>query len=323
MKGKIFTAIASVIASATLLSACSTAYNISFYAYFQDNYNISPAICVEELKYTMSLEDAGEYNGYTVAYSQGECTMKLTRDSNDVYTLVTTQTASVTYTLNGSTTDPLQDSVQSTVVFKSAKNGLDPISSERRFISHSPVNTTPVTVNDCYKKYDRTVVTNYTYTEEGTTGTTTITDNMKTENNVSTSTFTVDEKKYTYLDNEQLLFALRCMVPSTTTKVQVYAPFSKATQRMKTYFAGSTTAKDFDGIEIDGKTMKREISYYPVTVQIDARRSGTAKTVWVAATTSATSNTYRNVVLRYENPLPYNLGTLTYQLVKADFTDKA
>ena len=141
-----------------------------------------------------------------------------------------------------------------------------------------------------------------------------------TEATPLTSNFSIDTKKYTYLDNEQLLFALRGLDPSSTSapKFLVYNAFADVVQTIKVSFS-SETGEDFEIVK-NGTTVKDTIPYYSADVSIDSKNPGATQTAWLAKAIDPSVNTYRNVVLRLEAPLSYNLGTLVYKLKSANFS---
>ena len=66
---------------------------------------------------------------------------------------------------------------------------------------------------------------------------------------------------------------------------------------------------------------KHDVSYVPYSLAINDTAPGATQKVWVAETTKAENNEYRNVILKMETPLSFNLGTLVYELSSVDFLD--
>lgn len=64
-----------------------------------------------------------------------------------------------------------------------------------------------------------------------------------------------------------------------------------------------------------------DVSYVPYSLAINDTAPGATQKVWVAETTKAENNEYRNVILKMETPLSFNLGTLVYELSSVDFLD--
>ena len=101
----------------------------------------------------------------------------------------------------------------------------------------------------------------------------------------------------------------------------VYAPFTNAVQTIKASFASKEEGTEFTfKKDAEEEKKSRVINYYPVTLSIDAENPGQSQTAWIAETGNAKDNLYRNVILRLETPISYNLGTLIYELSSAEFS---
>lgn len=320
MKRKIFLAMTTVI-SALFLASCSCdgcAGNpkVSFKDYYWKDADYAVTEVNETLSYAVTHSGNNSYNDYTVHYSDGVYEMHLQKTGEDVYTLETNFSIGVSFEYGGVSTEVFQDSTSSTTTFYSAKNMLRPISSTKTVVSHSPAQNAPEKLEDCYTLYNQTVTTVY----DGAKGTTTVVNN-ENQKSITTNFEFEDTDKYAYLDNEQLLFALRCMNPSATGKVQIYSPYANAVQVISTAF-GSNVSGNFN-LKLNGATESQayQVSYTPVTLEIDAKLNGNTQTVWIAKTTDTNNNTYRNVMLKYVAPLPLTLGEFTYNLVSATFAN--
>jgi hypothetical protein len=84
----------------------------------------------------------------------------------------------------------------------------------------------------------------------------------------------------------------------------------------------SSEATESFTFEIDGTKKDRTIAYYPTTIAKSGSNPGSTQTAWYAQNTRADTeeeNRYRNVMLKLEAPISYNLGTLVYTLEKATF----
>ncbi|MBE7085150.1 MAG: hypothetical protein E7368_03750 [Clostridiales bacterium] len=323
MKRKIFLTVATLLATTTLFASCSCDgcagdTKVSFKPYFMNDVDIhAKDDDVETLKYKVEFNGSGSSaNGYTLNYQNGEYTSTLAVnmvENKEVYTLTTHFSIDVSYTYAGvSVVDkdgkPFKDTVDSTITFYSTQEGLQPIKSTKTAVSHSPSQATIQKPEDCYTYYNQTIETIY----EGNKGTSTITDHTKSDWKEE-STFEIDTKKYSFVDNEQLLFALRCLNPNSA-KLSVYSPFVEAVQTIAVDFS---TDKDSLSLTLNGE--EKKIPFNKVSLGIDAKNAGSKQTVWIAKTVNPNSNTYRNVMLKYETPFPYSLGSLTYTLVSADF----
>ena len=322
MKRKFLTTAVTALLATSMLSACGMSNKVTFMDFWKKSVAESVINTVTEVsEYNVSFTE-GSNTSFSVAYQNG--TYKTTfisemKDQKIVYTYTTEFSIQVQYTCAGETSEWLNDSVTTTVSFQSSNNGLKPISSEKHGINHSPLSIGPATITTAYKKYDMSLKTIYDETCENATST--ITDNLLDKNNVTTNTFTVSHDSYNYLDNEQLLFAIRCLnlAENTSAKFRVYSPFANTTQKIKAS-CGAEVTKDFT-FAIGGESATRNLAYYPVTVQLSAKNNntGTPKTLWIAKTTDAQNNTYRNAMLRQEIPLSFNLGTLVFELKNTTF----
>lgn len=311
---KLLSAIALTLCATTLIACANSNDDVMFRKYWLEDVDVTPSTVLETLEYDVAFdEDSGLNENYTVDYKNGKYTTKLTL-SEGVYCYETSLNIDVIYTAGNQTLEK-HDTVVTSVKFKETAN-LQPISSHKEIICHSPSNGGS-TLETCFVAYNYTVDT--TYNENGLGGTSVIVNNdPEADNTPQTQTFTV-ESKYTYLDNEQLLFALRGLSQSTTSaSVSVYAPFSGVVQSINLTYDSLQKGTEFTFMK--GETqIKQVINYYPVSMKINTQLSGTTQTVWIAEMTNAKSNAFRNVILQLKTPLSYNLGSLIYTLKSANF----
>ena len=308
---KILSAIALTLCAATLTACAGTSEKVTFKEYWLEDANVTPATVLETLEYDVTFKkSAGLNESYTVDYKNGVYTTKLTLNDG-VYRYETSLNIDVTYTV-GEKSVTKNDSILSWVEFKKTAK-LQPIKSHKEIACHSPANGGS-TIETCFVASDYTVET--TYNENGLGGKSVIVDNATKAS--QESTFTVEDK-YTCLDNEQLLFALRGLTQSTiTASLSVYAPFSGVVQSIDLTYSSLKKGTEFV-FQKGESQVKQAINYYPVSMKINAQLPGATQTVWIAETTNAQSNTFRNVILQLETPLSYNLGTLIYKLKSANF----
>ena len=308
---KILSAIALTLCAATLTACAGTSEKVTFKEYWLEDANVTPATVLETLEYDVTFKkSAGLNESYTVDYKNGVYTTKLTLNEC-VYRYETSLNIDVTYTV-GEKSVTKNDSILSWVEFKKTAK-LQPIKSHKEIACHSPANGGS-TIETCFVASDYTVET--TYNENGLGGKSVIVDNATKAS--QESTFTVEDK-YTCLDNEQLLFALRGLTQSTiTASLSVYAPFSGVVQSIDLTYSSLKKGTEFV-FQKGESQVKQAINYYPVSMKINAQLPGATQTVWIAETTNAQSNTFRNVILQLETPLSYNLGTLIYKLKSANF----
>lgn len=321
MKRKNMKTLLALLLSATCLTACSTSQKVSFSEYWRADSATKQDIS-ETLEYAVTYESNDGATAYSLDYTNGKYVTTLTTETDEngkkYYCYKTELTVTAVYTFNGEVAE-FNDRTLTEVHFEQSSS-LKPTYSRKEFVNHSPVYGLTVSeqtaLDECYAPYDYVVETTYSTIENG-VGKCVVTNNEKTT--TSENDFELDVEKYTYLDNEQLLFALRGIkaTASTAHTFMVYSPFARIGQRVKATFS-SKEGTEFS-YRRDGTDVKETIEYYPASIVLNEKNSGTTQTAWYAAITNPQSNTYRNVMLRLEVPLTYSLGTLTYQLTSANF----
>lgn len=300
------------------MSACSSNEKIAFHHFWKENVLATQYSLTETLVYdvTFSASTLSSNRNYTLDYKDGVYTTSLTLHKNEdgqsfYYVYRTELSINAVYTLQGET-KTCEDSIVSEIQFKDDST-LTPIRSTKTIKSSSPVNAEVSSLENCYSAYEYTIHTEYN--DAGSHGATTITNK---ENESETEEFDIDTSKYCYLDNEQLLLAVRGIDPTVNSgaNVQVYAPFTKKTQTIGIQFSSIVSA-DFS-FQQNGEAVTKTAKYYPVSVKIGGNYPGATQTVWVA---SQKTSAFRNVLLKLETPLSYDLGTLTYTLRSAEFSN--
>ncbi len=354
MKSKKFIALACALASTTVLAACSGEQKISFTANWQPN-TTGPEfsnLSTEQLSYEVTFEEGKSMyaDSYSVSYSSGAYETKLSGitkakateeiesfellqgDERNLrgeigaeifYRYETTFTIDVQFILKktGETSEVFEDSVKTVVYFKGAANGLTPIYSHKELICKSPVGADVSKIDQCYTSYNMTTDIDYTAKKAAST----IRDYegtylRKAKNDAfaeKTSTFTPSSEDYTYLDNEQLLFALRGMGTSATS-FSVYQAPERAKKKIDVSVGKKTGYTVAAGV-IGEK--EKNVNYRAYTLTYDSENPGAAQVAWIANTVDANDNTNRNVMLKLETPLGYNMGSLVYTLKSAKFLD--
>ena len=309
---KLFSTLALALCATTFISCGGANEKVTFKEYWFEDANVTPATVMETLSYDVEFKKSSglSTNGYIVDYKNGEYTTKLTL-TGDVYRYETSLTIDAVFTVGNQTVEK-SDSILSWVEFKKTAK-LQPIASHKEIVNHSPSNG-GTTIETCFIPCDYTVDT--TYNSDGLGGKTVIVNNKNEAK--QEKTFNVEDK-YTYLDNEQLLFAIRGLSQSTATAtLSVYAPFSSVVQNISLQYSALKKGTEFTFQKGEEK-IKKVINYYPVSVKINAQLPGATQTVWIAETGNASANTFRNVILQWETPLSYNLGSLIYKLKSANF----
>lgn len=309
---KLFPILALALAFTTLSACTNTDYKLTFHP----NWCEKPMDNAETVSETLVYKVEGKNMNapYALSYKNGSYTTTLTSTANG-YVYETALSVEVDFGFESET--PLVDTVTTRVEFLTSGNALRPVSSYKSVSSHSPMDVTePTKEEHCYNEYKYTIETTYNADGNASSKVT----NLLHETPVSTDmTFTYTDDEYTYLDNEQLLLALRALPNSTTGgSVNVFSPYVKDVQRLKISLADQT-AKDFS-YTLNGTATTSSIAYRTASVVLDAKNSGATQTIWLAKNTVDSSdpnkhvNQYRNMILYMETPISYALGTLTYTL---------
>lgn len=321
----------------TLLSACSSvSQKLQFSPNWTQNTLGNTGVITEEevLTYEVTFEDETSLNEeyFSVIYcpnTSGSYVTTLQPNSEaDGYTYSTALTIEVQFEMPDGTKELFTDSVTTTTVFKSTANSLQPVRSEKTVVSHTPRNASATELKDTYIAYDYTVVTEYN--ADCTGGTITYTDRGETLISAEqypatkTSTFEIDREKYTYLDNEQLLFALRGLsstVLASQRTLNVYDASTASVQGVN--IKPSTADSEKFSFSINGTPLAADtvIDYIPVSISLNAENAGAPITAWYAKTTDPSNNTYRNVMLMMQTDVSYNIGSLRYDLKSAKFAN--
>ena len=316
---KLFPLLALIMGLSTFAGCTNTDQKIMFEPYWNEHSNAGDIEIDETLTYTVDFtSNNSSLINYTLDYDGTYTTHLVVETVNGdlVYTYTTNLSLIATYTL-GTTTKEFTDTMTSEVKFKSVGYGLQPISSKKDIVSHSPKSGQFDDVTKCYTPRHYTLETNYL--DECASGKTAVKrlpmEGDPIENEISGEyTFDIDQKKFTYLDNEQLLAALRCIRNSTTSaKVNVYSPFVNAVQKIAISFAEDKSG-DFT---INGES--KTITYRSASVVINERNSGVTQNVQIAKYDDPNNNPLKNIILYMETPLSYNLGTLQYKLSTTNY----
>ena len=324
MKRKKISAILALVLGLTALGGCT---NSDQKVNIGNHWNVN-AIDVNEaihetLVYDVAFEAAeASLVEYKVNYKDGKYTTTLISEKvngKTVYTYTTELNITAQYTLND-VTEECNDVVTSTVKFYAASDGLRPISSEKEINASSPTAVTGVKVSDCYATSHYTI--QVTYNEDGTEGKSVVNNHNPSPNdkNPKEKTFEIDEKKFRYLDNEQVLLVLRAVSNSiSSAQLNVYSPFAEAIQKVSLSYQTEESAEFSFYKNGSAEKQTQTISYRPVQFQLDEKRPGFAQTAWIATTSETVPNTHRNVMLRLEQPVYRSMGTFVYQLSSSSY----
>ncbi len=318
---KIALTLAALLGVSCLAACGDNDKSIAFGNYWELDSMASALRANETMVYDVTFEKSSGMNslGYVFTYENGKYTTTLQySETEQTYTYHTELSIDVIFAIDETTTEVKHDSIVSTVVFAPAKDELLPISSTKTVISSSPNKKEKVkTIDDCYTAYDYAVVTNYASGSKASSVLTyNVTKDFEEEEKIE-STFKYGTGKYSYLDNEQLLLALRA-VPSDTTSgsIKTYDSATESTRKVRFSFDSKDTEKFTH--TVNGEALAADtVSYRPVTLKYSGTNPGATQTAWIATLTNNRNNANRNMLLKLITPLYHNLGTLTYTLKAA------
>lgn len=320
-----------LLAPLTLLSACSGGTPLSFTANWYRNTALGGSVndTLEELTYEVSFTPAENDSSFSVEYDTGTYTTRLINanialsdgSTKEGYIYATELTISGRYRLGSEVSEDFSDRVSSSVSFLPVTDGLKPVKSEKEVLSTSPIVSLPETLEGAFETYHYTY--DVSYDAALTTATAVYTDLNAETPAPETREYAIDGTT-TYLDNEQILFALRGLsLSSVATFRTVNSVMGIVTEvSTGTSTTGPTSLKESVDFTMDGTAVKTEIDAVQVPIIYQSTPSGQQQDLVYAATTDTNNNTYRNVLLRMEVPVLQSLGTLVYRLKEAAFTTK-
>ncbi len=304
------------------LTACSSGMSslaLSANWYAQVDSTIQPDTN-ETLSYAVSFEAAAE-NTF-LSYGDGTYTMYLTTETTGLadgsselcYHLHAELSIPVTFTVNEET-ESFTDSVISDVYFRSVDRSLQPVRSEKYVLTHSPVSESPSSLESAYGAYEYTYTTVY----DASCANADITVEYTQPENIETITDSVElTGSGTYLDNEEIIFAMRGVSMSSTSAFRSINPVKRAVETV-TMSEAPASASERLTFALNGESAEREITTYTFSLGYSGSNPGQPQTYTYAGVTSANDNLYRSALLRMEVPVLYSLGTLRYTLVSAVF----
>ena len=320
-----------MFAPLALLASCSSAptlilqanwYNDTSTKFIYDDFN-------EKLEYRMSFEKSvaasnGQFfmsypNGgtYSVEFWSGD-----TGDGTKIYRYHTELHTEVVYYYEGVPSSTMPEVVETYVEFLDVSNELKPLKSWREVHGTAPL-TEPSSpygsLEDCYAKLDYRMDVEYDLEAEEATFTLTDLASEATANDPTVTTIDTDGSGI-FFDNEQLIPLLRAADLSASMSMRTIDPTTRTLDRM-TVKDGPTavTVKQSVKLKTDDTPQERDFNAYEITIGYDKQNSGGAQKYTIAQRTSHYSNTYRNVCLKFEYPIIYSQGVLTYKLTAANF----
>ena len=339
MKKKILATIALAL-SAMTLTACGANSKPSFAPNWQSNslskeFKQSTETLVYNVSFTASNFLQADY--FSVNYcTDGEASNTYTTTleclEDGTYKYSTDLSVNVTYTMAGnpSQTATFADSVKTEVVFHQVGKYMQPVYSKKTAHCYSPTKAAATELKYTHTEYNYEFLIEYNADmTEGTLTRKDFSENPRTllsvqryPDGVATNNFEIDQKQLLCLDNEQLLFALRGLSNKEIATSQSFNVYNASMLTMeKVTTTPSDAAKTNFNLSINGAEAKDyQISYTPLTMKINGRNATLSQELWYAQTTSATINDYRNVLLKMVTPMHSNIGSLTYVLHSATFS---
>ena len=328
--------------STLMVTACSASNTKpSFYPNWQSNTLKETKSTTETLIYDVTFDATSflkqayfsvEYCGKDNA-TPGTYTTTLESLDNGTYKYTTDLSVPVTFTMtsDNSVFAEFTDSVHTETIFKQAGSYLQPISSLKQVHCYSARNVAAEKLEDTYTEYHYEFLT--TYNDNLTEGTLLRTDKTsdprtllsvsKYPDGTAESTFEIDQKKNLYLDNEQLIFALRTLTNkalASSHTFNVYNASMLAMEKVTTsHVADAKTSFEFS--VNGGEVASHTIDHTKVTMKINGKNATLSQELWYAQTTNSTVNTYRNVLLQMTTEIHFGIGSLTYKLRSANFSE--
>lgn len=308
-----------LLAPLVLLTACG---GVNTGLAFQSNWYRNTALgdlienTYEALEYSVA-SSGGTAEGYSVDYSGVYKTVlrnapiRLEEGEQGGYVYETELSLDVKFTVNGQTGETLRDSVKTHVEFLSVGQSLRPVMSKREVVSHSPV-VSPESAAKAYTEQNFTYETRY---DSALTTATVVLDDLKDAAEPTEKTFDI-KGKGTYLDNEEILFALRGLTLSTALSFRTFNSLMESVDTAS--FRTADDCKEIVDFEEDGVRKNETVDAVSVSLALSTGQAHTL--VYAKRAANDSRNDYRNVLLRMETPLSYSLGNLQYTLKAATFT---
>ena len=279
----------------------------------------------ESLLYTVTFESDGRED-FSADYDEGSYAVRLTNTEITLadgskaqgYRLTSELTITGRFTVNGETGEDFTDTVTSEALFLDVSHELQPVKSVKHVVTHSPVTTTPDSIDEACVAYE------YTYT-------------AAYDNDLTTADITVEYAQPedmtdvqrtiklsgdgSYLDNEVILFAMRGVSTADVSAFRTVNPVTLAQMScsMSAAPALSTATMTFS---VNGTSQERTMNTYAFSLGYTGSNAGQPQSLTYAAKAAEGENTYRNVLLQMDVPMLQSLGTFRYRLAEAVFNDK-
>ena len=309
-----------LLAPLLFLAGCGGTLTLSFAPnWYYDNTTEYLGEKNETLEYAVTFV---QNNGSSpsASYENGTYTTVLTAGSygsKQVYHYATNFHISGTF---GSDADAysFEDEMTSEVTFTRAEDGLRPIKSHKEVCATIPYQESDNSY-DTYKFiYDVTYAEDLSSAEY--TLNITAPASAKTET-PKTGTVKLDSDE-TVLDNEQIAIALRGLDLGSANALLPFLTIDPQTQKAVHVQLAGEAVSTSASFTINGEKFEGAINAVEVSAQYNANQPGPTRKFVYAARTDEASKKFRSVLLRFENPVMYNIGTMTYTLKNATFNDR-
>lgn len=327
MKKRLFASL-TALAPLLLLTACGGGpVPLSFSSNWYKNTTLQSIEGThEELEYEVTF-DGEPQDGYSVLYTEGvykttlvNAPLTLGGEQQGGFVLTTELSISVQFEYLGKQSEVFHDSVVTEAEFLPVWERLRPVRSKRTVTSHVPAEYPSSDL--LYHEYSYTYEMSYPSAGDvPEKGIMTYTD-LRSEAEPVVKEFEIGDGA-TYLDNEELLFALRGLSMESAVEFRTFNTATETVARIgfNDYPAKTTQPVKFEmnGTAVD----ETALPVYSVDLAFKGNRPGQTQTlVYAALADNPNANTYRNVLLSADTPILYSLGTMKYRLTKATFTDK-
>ncbi len=320
-----------LLAPIVLFSGCTSTPTLTLSANWYANTNNFGGLTgtSEQLSYSVTFKEEDENADYRVNFDEGTYTTSLTSmnisyaEGNPIgYYYETQYEITGRYFHKGEKGADFTDTITSKIWFLGIADGLRPIRSEKTVTCHAPraVVTDPAEMSTLYR---------YSYVAEYNTdmSSTTITyTNLEAQETKPAETVLKLKKGGTFLDNEQILFALRGLDMTSTFSFATVNPVKRQTATVHSSEAPTVSqfTSNFSMKTGDGEAVKESRTFDAMTVSISygGSNGGRDQKLVYAKCVNPDANTYRNVLLHMETYGLSNLGTFSYDLQQAAFCNK-
>ena len=310
-----------------LVCACSSVPSLTFGAYWYGDTTNSNIFSgeTETLVYAVSFQPAESAN-LKLSYD-GTYTMRLTDENRLVdgasvpcYHLSTELSVTATFTL-GNESKTFEDSVVSDVYFLSVAEGLRPLQSSKKVVSTSPLNARPASLDKDIAYHTYRYTSNVVYNTDLSSASFKL-DNLDSDADDGNEPATIPlGNKGSYLDNEQLLFALRGLDMTASESFRTINPTKRVEEKIAFSEAPEAVLQPAS-FTLNGEEINAEIEARKLSLSYQSEASGQSQTFVYATHNGAAGNRYRHVLLTYEAPAVQMVGTVVYTLKSATFTAK-